>query len=376
MATSSASSVLDEPARSRTHAPALAAITLARGSDGVAIVSNLIWRALQRRWPDARLLTLFDGPARVPGMADKASFTAMLMTDLAARRPCGIVYSHLGLARAQAYVPAIMARPYVIFLHGVEAWGALGEGDLRLLQRASLRLTNSHFTAARVASAHPSIGPVVACPLALLDDATGSTVSPPALDSDQLPTDGPIVLIVGRMHASEAYKGHDQLIEAWPAVIARVPTAYLVVAGEGNDRPRLEHKARLVNGGDRIRFLGFAPAPVLETCYEKAAVFALPSRGEGFGLVYLEAMARGLPCIGSRQDAAGDVIVDGITGHLVEQPDVAGLASAIVRLLADDGQRRAMGDAGRRRFAGEFSEAAFSRRLLAALEPVFDGVAR
>jgi phosphatidylinositol alpha-1,6-mannosyltransferase len=376
MATSSASPVRDERARRRLRAPALAAITLARGSDGVAVVSNLLWRALQRRWPDARLLTLFDGPARVPGMADKASFTATLMTELAAHRPCGIVYSHLGLARAQAYVPSIVARPYVVFLHGVEAWGSLGDVDLRLLQRASLRLANSSFTAARVAKAHPSIGPVVPCPLALLDDATGASLSGTTLDPVPLPTDGPIVLIVGRMHASEAYKGHDQLIEAWPAVIARVPDAYLVVAGDGNDRPRLEHKARLVTGGERIRFLGFAPPPVLEACYQTAAVFALPSRGEGFGLVYLEAMARGLPCVGSRQDAAGDVIVDGTTGRLVEQASVPELASAIVGLLGDDNQRRAMGEAGRRRFAVQFSEAAFSRRLLAALEPVFDGSTR
>jgi phosphatidylinositol alpha-1,6-mannosyltransferase len=368
--------VLDSPARSGGRGPVLAAITMARGGDGVAVVANLIWRAFERRWPNARLLTMFEGRARAPGLADKAGFTAALMTELAARRPSAIVYSHLGLARAQAYVPSILERPYAVFLHGVEAWGALGERDVRLLQRARLRLANSVFTASRVRAVHQSVGDIVSCPLALVDDGRGAVASDDVAHRDALPGDVPIVLVVGRMHASEAYKGHDHLIEAWSAVVARVPAAHLVVVGDGNDRPRLEHKARLVPGGDRITFLGFVPPAFLDLCYRKASVFALPSRGEGFGLVYLEAMARGLPCIGSRQDAASDVIVDGTTGYLVDYADTAALAARLVQLLTDEGERRAMGEAGRRRLATEFSEAAFGARLIAALESAFEDTLR
>lgn len=374
MATFTASSRLDDRARPASRAPMLAAITLARGGDGVAVVANLLWRAFQRRWPDARLVTMFDGRARTPGLTDKAGFAASLMTELAAHRPGAIVYSHLGLARAQAYVPSLLERPFAVFLHGVEAWGALADADVRLLQQARLRLANSQFTASRVSDAHPSIGQIVACPLALVEDAHASTVL--ATAADALPNEGPIVLVVGRMHAAEAYKGHDQLIEAWPAVIARIPTANLVVVGDGNDRPRLEHKARLIAGGQRIHFLGFAPAALLDACYQQASVFALPSRGEGFGLVYLEAMAHALPCIGSRQDAAGDVIVDGTTGHLVDQMDTAALGARIVQLLANERERQSMGEAGRRRLLTEFSEAAFGARLVAALEAAFDDNSR
>ena len=375
MATFTASSLLDDPARRASRAPMLAAITMARGGDGVAVVANLLWRAVERRWPDARLVTMFDGRARTPGLTDKASFAASLMTELAAHRPGAIVYSHLGLARAQAYVPSLLERPFAVFLHGVEAWGALAEADVRLLQQARLRLANSEFTASRVSEAHPSIGAIVACPLALVEDGYASIVlSTDAADA--LPNEGRIVLVVGRMHAAEAYKGHDQLIEAWPAVIAQIPTANLLMVGDGNDRPRLEHKARLVAGGQRIHFLGFAPAALLDACYQQASVFALPSRGEGFGLVYLEAMAHALPCIGSRQDAAGDVIVDGTTGHLVDQTDTAALGARIVQLLANEPERQAMGDAGRRRLLTKFSEAAFGARLVAALEAAFDDDSR
>jgi phosphatidyl-myo-inositol dimannoside synthase len=358
MATFTASSVLDEPARPSGRAPMLAAITMVPGGDGVAVVANLLWRACARRWPDARCLTLFEGRARTPGLADKAGFAATLMAELATHRPGAIVYSHLGLARAQAYVPSLLERPYAVFLHGVEAWGALEEADVRLLQRARLRLANSRFTAARVRDGHPSIGDIVPCPLALVDDGRSASRSEDTGDPAALPADSPIVLIVGRMHASEAYKGHDQVIEAWPAIVARVPAANLVVVGDGNDRPRLEHKARLVEGSRRIRFLGFASPALLDACY---------------GLVFLEAMARGLPCVGSRQDAASDVIVDGTTGYLVDHADAEALTARIVRLLTDDPERRAMGEAGRQRLLTEFSEAAFAARLIAALETAFGG---
>ena len=87
-------------------------------------------------------------------------------------------------------------------------------------------------------------------------------------------------------------------------------------------------------------------------------------------------MARALPCIASRQEAASEVNVDGITGRLVDHTDTAALSSRIAQLLTDDGQRRDMGDAGRRRLLTEFSESAFEGRLIAALEESFGDTLR
>jgi len=92
-------------------------------------------------------------------------------------------------------------------------------------------------------------------------------------------------------------------------------------------------------------------------------VFAMPSRGEGFGIAYLEAMAHGLPCIGSVHDAAGEVIEDGVTGYLVDQSDTRALADRVSRLLGDDAGRREMGEAGRRRLRERFTADRFARRL-------------
>jgi phosphatidylinositol alpha-1,6-mannosyltransferase len=172
------------------------------------------------------------------------------------------------------------------------------------------------------------------------------------------------VLIVGRMMSTERYKGHDQLLEAWPAVVAAVPRARLVCVGEGDDVERLKAKADELGVTTTTIFTGFVADGVRRSLYERAAVFAMPSRREGFGLVYLEAMAARRPCIGANHDAASEVIEDGVTGFLVDQADTRALASRIIQVLGDEDLRRRMGEAGFRRYRDEFTYESFSRRLL------------
>ena len=211
---------------------------------------------------------------------------------------------------------------------------------------------------------HPDVGPIVPCPLALPPER------PLSFPGRQAAV--PTVLIVARILRAESYKGHDQLLECWPAVTAQVPSARLVVVGEGDDVVRLREKASALGlGPTSVVFTGFVSANELDTWYSEAWVFAMPSRGEGFGLVYLEAMAHGVPCIGSCEDAAGDVIVDGETGYLVEQADTASLAERLGRLLRDPSLCRELGEQGRRRVMSEFSYDQFSRRLEAAIVDAF-----
>jgi phosphatidylinositol alpha-1,6-mannosyltransferase len=256
-------------------------------------------------------------------------------------------------------VPSARRPGYGVFLHGIEVWRPLPKKTIRMLADADLRIANSRYTADRASELHPGIGPIEVCPLALLD-------RPPVAPAP----DGPhthAVLVVGRMAEGERYKGHDQLIEAWDRVTANVPGAQLVIVGDGNDRPRLEAKARASRSSASIVFTGFVTDAALQQLYRSAALFALPSRGEGFGLVYLEAMRAGLACVGSRHDAASEVIVDGQTGCLVDQADTTEIADTIVRLLSNDEERRRLGEAGRCRFDREFTFERFSDRLSAIL---------
>ena len=346
------------------QAPLLAAISLAPTGGGIAGVARLMWRALRARWEGARLTTLVDGVRCLPSFGDKARFALTLAGDQVLRRADGVIFDHLALARVEAGIPSRLRVPYAVFVHGVEVWRPLSRRERRVLAGAQVRMANSHYTANRTMEMHPDIGEVAACPLALsdvphcVDDAAGVTAA-----SGLPPLGSHVVLIVGRMSASERYKGHDQLLAAWPAVLAAVPDAQLVVVGQGDDQPRLRRAAARVAGGARIVFTGFVDDDVLDALYRQAAVFALPSRGEGFGLVYLEAMARRVPCIGSVHDAAREVIVDGQTGTLVDQDRNGDLAEAIVALLRDETLRRRMGDAGYRRVVETFGFDRFADRL-------------
>ena len=169
------------------------------------------------------------------------------------------------------------------------------------------------------------------------------------------------------MSAAERYKGHDALLDAWPSVVARQPDARLVVVGGGDDLPRLREKAVSLGVASRVIFTGFVDDPELAAIYERAAAFAMPSRGEGFGLAYLEAMEHGLPCIGSIHDAAGEVIDDGVTGFLVDQADSSALADRLTHLLTDGERRRTMGEAGRQRVRTRFTTERFSKSLADAV---------
>jgi phosphatidylinositol alpha-1,6-mannosyltransferase len=173
------------------------------------------------------------------------------------------------------------------------------------------------------------------------------------------------------MLAEERYKGHDEVLDAWGGVLARVPEAVLVFAGEGDDEPRLRRKAAHLNIESSVRFAGFVSDADLHALYDEAAVFAMPSRNEGFGLVYLEAMSHGVPCIGSTADAAREVIQDGVTGFLVHQQDRSALTDRIVRLLSDESRRREMGMAGRARVETLYSYARFRDGMIEALDGAF-----
>ena len=153
------------------------------------------------------------------------------------------------------------------------------------------------------------------------------------------------------MASGERYKGHDQILEALP----RVPGARLVVAGDGDDRPRLEARAADLGCEERVTFTGFVSEATLAELYRRAAVFVMPSLGEGFGLVYLEAMRAGKPCVAARGSAADEVVADGETGFLVDRDDPEELASVLDRLLASPDLARRMGEAGRRRWREQFS---------------------
>jgi phosphatidyl-myo-inositol dimannoside synthase len=350
--------------------PALAVITLKQGGDGVAYAALLLEQALSAiAPPPLAVLQLAPANSGSPSLAERARFMfSLFMAQLLVRRGWW-VFNHVGIARAQKLVPRFVRRPYAVLLCGIEVWDPdLAIDRRKALRNATVRIAISRYTADRVSAQHPEIGPIVTCPLALLPSA------PMAVTYDRAVLDHvheASVLIVGRMSSVERYKGHDELLDCWSAVLRAVPTAQLVVAGQGDDVTRLHEKAASLGLADSVLFLGFVSDGTLEALRERVALFALPSRGEGFGLVYLEAMRAGLACIGGANDAAANIIVNGETGLLVDPQNAEQLSGAIVRLLRSPELRASYGAAGKRRFQAEFTFERYCARLRPILAAAF-----
>src|SRR5262249_46456373 len=159
------------------------------------------------------------------------------------------------------------------------------------------------------------------------------------------------ILTVARMQ--ERYKGHDVLARALPLIVARVPEATWVVVGDGPLQRPLEHLVQGLGISDHLRFARSGPVEDVTGWFEQASVFAMPSRlgpggagGEGFGIVYLEANAHGLPVVAGNVAGALDAVVDGVTGLLVDPTDHVAVAEAVTSLLLDRERAEALGRAG------------------------------
>ena len=274
------------------------------------------------------------------------------------------VFDLLGPARVQAYLPGALRAPYLVPLYGIEVWRPLEWDRRRALAHAAVRFAISAYTLERARPFCPELVGTQILPLALEDRPAEGLV-----DAALVGRAGRgFLLIVGRMATTERYKGHDQLLEALPRVLELCPNARLVVAGEGDDRPRLEEKAAYLGLGGAVTFAGFTSEATLAELYRRCAAFVMPSRGEGFGLVYLEAMRAARPVVAARGSAAEEIVVDGETGLLVDPDDRERLARALARLLRDAGGARRMGWAGRERWEKELGLDRFRERLEPLLE--------
>jgi glycosyltransferase involved in cell wall biosynthesis len=145
--------------------------------------------------------------------------------------------------------------------------------------------------------------------------------------------DKKVVLTLCRLSTSERYKGIDELIEVMPNLIAEVPEIRYVVAGSGDDLPRLQQKVIGLNLQSHVIFAGFVSEDRKADYFRLADVFAMPGRGEGFGFVFLEALACGIPCVGSGVDGSREALRDGLLGFLAVPDDRESIKRCILRAL-------------------------------------------
>lgn len=187
-------------------------------------------------------------------------------------------------------------------------------------------------------------------------------------------TDNTVMLTVGRLVAR---KGIDTTLRALPDILDAVPDLAYLVAGTGPDRDRLEHIAETLGVRDRVHFVGHVPFDELPSYYNVADLFVMPSREEppdveGFGIVFLEAGACGVPVIGARSGGIPDAIRDGETGLLVPPVAPTALADAATRILTSPDLAARLGEQGRRRVVNEASWDQVAEQLWTVLTEASD----
>ena len=325
-----------------------------QATDGISRVSQLVSATIRGLYgDDIRILRLFaagrNGSAAAPAKFRFAASASAMQLGRAAR---WVLFDHINIARIQTVLPRLLRAPYAVFLHGIEVWRPLNRTETRTLANARVLIANSQYTAARFAETSGASFPVEVCHLALVPPASelSDAAASPLLHRMREPA----VLMVGRMDSRERYKGHEEVIRAWPQVVRAVPSAQLVIVGSGDDVARLQKLAGPLCESS-VLFCGQVSETTLHAIYRRAHVFCLPSRGEGFGLVYLEAMHHGLPCIAARDTAAAEIIVNNETGYLVDPNDPGAIARRIVELLTDERLRSRLGSAAYARVSEVFS---------------------
>jgi glycosyltransferase involved in cell wall biosynthesis len=149
-----------------------------------------------------------------------------------------------------------------------------------------------------------------------------------------------VILTVGRLASAERYKGFDQVIELMPQLLMRFPTLKYLIVGEGDDRARLEAKAEALGVSDKVVFAGRISETEKVAHYNLADAYVMPSTGEGFGIVLIEAAACGVPVVGSRVDGSREALLDGRLGRLVDPGNSHELLEAITAVLEHGPCRR------------------------------------
>jgi glycosyltransferase involved in cell wall biosynthesis len=311
----------------------------------------------------------------------KYSFSSIVWRSLVSGRYDLVFCDHVNLASILAPLKYLPGVGYAVWLHGAEVFPPQPDLEGRLgLRSASKCLSSSEFTRRKVLDRFPGL-PVQACDLALdpvlfdLEAGFQPIESYPelrleAIDGLSRPLLDQVILCVGRLDPLGRYKGQGKLLGAFPAIHAAFPRAQLVIAGGGEDYSYYQGLANALplHVHPAIFLPGHVSSQVLKALYSQCCLFAMPSQGEGFGLVYLEAMAYAKACLGCLNDAASCVIQDGLTGSLVPDPvDPDSVAERIIQLLADPVQLRRMGQAGYDLLRARYLFPSFRQRFWQAL---------
>ena len=295
-------------------------------------------------------------------LSSQIRFILSLATYLVKYRPDHVYCGHINLAAVVGQLCRLLKIPYTVLTYGKEVWYELPPKDKKALARTSKIWTISRYSRDLACKANGIPQEKFEMLPCVVDGSVFTPGSPSAelIERYQLQKSR-VLTTVARLWKGDIYKGVDVTIRALPEIAKAVPNVKYVVIGRGDDQPRLAQLATDLGVADRVVFAGFVPDDALIDHYRLADVYVMPSK-EGFGIVYLEAMACGIPVISGDDDGSADPVQDGRVGWQVPHRDPAAVATACIEALKGEDQR-CDGDWLRQQTLASFSAPALVTRL-------------
>lgn len=261
---------------------------------------------------------------------------ALLRTISENRRFDAILCAHVNLLPLAYLARALTGAPIVLMIYGIEAWQPTPSVLCRMaLKKIAAYISISEITRQRFvqwARIGDSRGYIL--PNAIHLERYQPGEKDPELERRYGVTGKRVIMTFGRLAGAERYKGFDQMLEILHELAAHVPDVAYMIVGEGTDRERLRRKAEALGVADRVVFTGFVSEAEKAALYRLADAYVMPSRGEGFGFVILEALATGIPTVASKVDGGREAVRDGMLGALVDPEAPEQILEATIRALA------------------------------------------
>ncbi|MEA5510649.1 glycosyltransferase [Crocosphaera sp. UHCC 0190] len=298
----------------------------------------------------------------LPPWKGRIKLAYTLLIHLIQKRPKKVFCGHINLAPLIQFFCQPLGIPYTVLTYGKEVWKPLPPQQQKALQNAEAIWTISRYSRDCLCQAN-NIDPKTVEILPCIVDGNQFTPGkkPIELIEKYDLKDAKILMTVARLWSGDIYKGVDVTIRALPKILQSFPNIRYLIIGRGDDRPRLEQLTKALGVGDRVIFAGFVPNEDLANHYRVADAYIMPSQ-EGFGIVYLEAMACGIPVLSGDADGSADPLQDGKLGWRVPHRDSDAVAQGCLEILQGNDQR-CHGEWLRQETLDQFSPEALSQKL-------------
>ncbi|MBE8970669.1 glycosyltransferase family 4 protein [Nostocales cyanobacterium LEGE 12452] len=326
---------------------------------GIQVYSKFLLKALQDIYPEADYdvflkydkyslkqpdklqflsSTRFHYFGDLPKLLQPILFATKIIILAILQHPLIVISTHVNYAIVCYILKFFTGTPYWVVAHGLEVWDIENKATKFALEKADKIISVSNYTRQRLLQ-DPNIDSEKIVILPNTFDASKFPInSKPTylLKRYNLTDEQPVILTVTRLGSTAKYKGYDQILHALVKVRLYLPNVHFILAGKGDDIPRIKTLVTNLNLQDCVTIAGFVSDQELCDHYNLCDVFALPSKGEGFGIVFLEALACGKPVLAGNQDGSIDPLADGKLGCLVDPDNVEEIADNLIQILQGD----------------------------------------